>query len=58
MANANRKLALDKALNFTAWAVFGMCHGKTLLATFDTKAEALRYILQNGLRAVAWIERI
>jgi carbon starvation protein CstA len=58
MANANA-LALNKALNFTAWGVFAdIMEGKTLLATFDTKAAAARYIMAHGMRAVAWIERI
>ena len=58
MANAN-SLELNKTLYFTAWGVFAdIMDGKTLLAAFDTKAEAARYILANGMRAVAWIERI
>ncbi len=31
--------------------IAGSAHG-----IFDTKAEALRYILAHGLRGVAWIE--
>ena len=54
MANANA-LALNKALDFTAWGVF---IDAQLLATFDTKAQALRWILLHGIRAYATIEQI
>lgn len=54
MAN-NTALALNKDLNFKAWAVF---IEYSLIATFDTKAEALRWILQKGISAIAYVEQI
>ena len=54
MANANA-LALNKALNFTAWGVFV---DAKLLAIFDTKSQALRWILVCGIRKIATIEKI
>jgi hypothetical protein len=54
MANA-LALALNKDLNFKAWAVF-IAH--SLIAVFDTKAEALRYILHKGISATAYVKQI